>query len=1442
MATFFNRNSQYISSLVDYIRDTKPYHSKLTEVAEEYRFFDEMDVRITERLFSTTKLNSVWTEDYFSGGDSAFRLVNLKQLHSALNQGNPSNVQLPGTLRAFRDENTDFASIPFVYSKKAFDGVGVADVVIERQANRAILEPMVEGLDFFQSHGGIQLRLEQLNDTTGFNPLWAETRDNNLILDATLATRAAALDVSNPQSAVNQIRNLLNLIGGLPLSPTAQTLLNDLLTIIAIPDLPQDYEPFLNQVIADGTPVLGGFTGWIGNDGEPSISSTYIDEALSKLSPSLFFGSSTDLSFRESGKAAYESVETPYLRITNVSVAGSTAPGDTWRVVAVDSSSPTFQVFSSLNGYIGLFTAPGTFTSTPITFDAELIAQPPIGAEAIIKSRTRLVFSPIALTETWDIIKVNPLAYSRPMLSSTRYGYIVDAVGAVGLVTLLDTSLPSSVVTLTARANGITFDLTSTEIGYSGIATANVPYNDGRLAFTIRTGSASPFDEGDRFHIHIDNEPASVSNLNLGYGYDLDSYDNPNLLYNNTDSGDSDFNRPINFVFDTRFTDYDYGSMNLVVDETAVTQSWRLRAVPDLARPIATVKKDGSGPSVFVDLQDATSGVAPDPALIAAPLYSMLGDVDAAPDLALYYASEFVVEVSTDNFSTVTSLGTVPVGGSFSIGGVSFDLTPGSKPFIAVVSDDGLDPSVEGGDVFSFDVSNPLPSLAEQPVGLVATTGPRLVMHGDGFHEAPPANWTVAFTSSIDYTVTGFYTEGSVAQPVPGSPVSGRLTTPGSSTYEGASFNALNIHFTIVPGRVGFDAGDAFTFETYSRKPSYLVHGSTSGWHEPAVVGEPYWNGHLGFTIEKPIARLFAPDEVVGDNSWTLSDGVLSLSRLRFDATSCVYGLKPTANGWLVERNDIGAVGHLPTGGSFTDDFITLSFSGSTPIEATLQIIADDFHLWNAQDTIILNPAITAKLPVAGDYILVDKRTTDRFTLNLDQTNVDAPPSLSPLGINPLATSNIPIPLTIVPKDSTTSTAEFSDSGISHEIYSAGSGQLIGALRSTGASAFWPVTLEWDQTFFESYLKLNTSAIISTYGAGLNDKVHTRISESVKFIVGGGGLTTDYLFSDDINISVADLAQTVIYMATSIDGLRPDLLQLEDLSELTNLVELQNLNPGNTDGFIATIQDSPFGGFLPGFDNVNLDEEPEFYDTGVPLTDHFHQAQQLAGITPLTAAQQLMSIEDRQNRLAALINLIGNFLNNGDIYTTTLSQFLSNLDTDPIGTTIVPQFGLPARGLGIDITMGSDGADATKPSTDGVGAGIYDSMIVLAVDTAITHDTFNFDAGGLDATSDRYALIYTGELPPIPTPPLNLTSYADFVTPISIADAGFEARVIEINFQATPLNQAFIDTMPTPRVFIWTPDQPAPQQVAVVDRIASGQYRISTPAVSEAKLYVEPGP
>jgi hypothetical protein len=135
----------------------------------------------------------------------------------------------------------------------------------------------------------------------------------------------------------------------------------------------------------------------------------------------------------------------------------------------------------------------------------------------------------------------------------------------------------------------------------------------------------------------------------------------------------------------------------------------------------------------------------------------------------------------------------------------------------------------------------------------------------------------------------------------------------------------------------------------------------------------------------------------------------------------------------------------------------------------------------------------------------------------------------------------------------------------------------------------------------------------------------------------------------------------------------------------------------------------------------------------------------------------------------------------------------------------------------------------------------------MAVDPATTVDVFGYDVGGIDSIGNRTAIVFTGNLPPVPNPLPGFTTYDDFETPLSIVGdpsipADFTARTFEFHFQVTALNLATIQAMAIPKVFIWFPTALAPTQIAVVEKIGTGRYRVSLGSATEAKFYLQPGP
>lgn len=1399
-----SQGSRYVSSLANFTLDTKPYHSKLTEVAVEFRFDETMSVRVEDAVASRMATKAGWLYGFTSGGPGSFRALPFQRLVR------------PDVLRPIGAPTTDLLGVPHVYAKKSTLGYG------EVWREGATRDALVRGHDYFHCYGASTLRvsLAPANDTDQ-SRRWQPTNAEGVLATVTAVTQATALDTTNPTSPNRSIRSLLQQVEAqlsVTPNPAASAALTDLLTIIDTPDLPRSYEALLTALVDGGTPVIGGFTGWVGEDGTPP-GSRYLDDALSQLTPPAYFSVFSDARLRESGAASYPNgVVGPGFVVSGVEVVDVERPEE-WRIDVVGLGPTTLRVVGSTRGFIGTVVVGNRFTSTYLEFDTSVGAGVPAEGDAVLLSPiNRLTVGSSAPTQVWSLIQTDPLAYSRPVFTSPGLGFIQDLDGTANRVTLLDPTLPTGTVTLTATSP-TTFALTSdVEPGYTGTVTVGATFNDGRLGLRVNAGP-TPYQVGDRYLIGIFNAPAVATPPDVYFGYDLDSLDNQVSVYS-TDPADTTFNRPFEFRYDSRYVDFDPASLGLVVEETAVNgRRFRLTARPDGA-PLATLKKDGTTVSNAIDLTDPTSGIPPDPGLTSVPVFSMPDDPNPAPDLLVYQAATCRLEWSDDGFATSTFVADLPVGSTFTDPtlGISFTVPTLARPLIGVTSDDGLgDPRVEGGDVITWQVVNEAPRLEPTVVTLVAPAVATLLMHGDGFWAAPDAAWQVVFTSPTTYEVRATHTSGpTFGASLPGYPTTGALTTTGTGPYQGATYQDDLVHFTIVPGTAPFVAGAAFTFTTTARKPSILVHGSASGWMPEAVIGEWYWNGHIGFKVSVPEALVFQgtgtstaplrPSDPDGDK--------VTVTRVRPDAPALTYTFTRLAASFIVERDDAGVVGYAPLTGTFRDRYLTVDLT-SPAASFKVQVVPDPLPFWDGVDAVVVRPSITALGLRPGDTLAVRKAEAGQLALSLDYQQVPSPPALSalyPLGIDddfidldtgpsspPIETHSPEaiifdgwVPLTINGFDALGSVASFPDAATALTVRTAATDAVIGRITSLG-TLNEPIRFEWDEAFHTAYLPLGTRASLVTYGTGLDDKVRVRIHERVNFLIAGGVLLEDALFNDDVNTSIAEAWDWLVTMQ-------------------------------QVDAFTATIEDGPFGGFLPGYANLPYDAEDALgldltslaaaegrYDTGAPLVDHYLRAQHLSTLPSPTP--------DEVREQADLTSLLADYLQPGGLASTSLSQVLAALDTDPFDTsTVAPEMGRPALGLGIDIDQ--------RPTTTAVTAVADTASINLSTDTR-GFDFGGFDVGGLDAIEPATAILVASTVPPVPSPTPTFTTYEALDTPLA----------------TTVPARAFILTFPTavptvPAVTVWPASAPSPFTVPVVERLTARSFTFNLAVEDQVKVVV----
>lgn len=1309
-----NKNSLYVSSLVNFILDTKPYHVKLTEIVEEYRFFDDVKVKIEERFTSKAKIDSTWMYNYFSSANPMFRTMPAQRLTAPTFR---SDSYVVG-----QDENKDLSLVPFVYSKKTFDGLGVNAVYVR---HKDFSEALTESTDYFQSHGSFQFQIKQTyNANQEFVPLWATTPDDDLITEARRVTRLNALDRSNPASAINMITGFLNdiqaavnSIGG---HFDVQRELNALFAILNSDDLPQSYEALL---------------AWLAIPNDDNIlvplefpkDREYYEQRFSDYSSPLFFGMFTDLGVRESGKVEYESGHANHIKITNLKVAEG-KDIEEWTFTATDIQD-LYRVTGSSSGFIGFVTSGDSFDNGRVSFKTQRLSPSVVGDTVGIAPTRKLVIGQDAPLETWNIIKVNPIAHDRPQFNSQRYGFIQDLNGNIGNVSLLDPTLPTGDITLTSRGDN-TFDLQSDVTpSYKAIVTVGQLYNDGKIAFTIVKG-LNNFPRGAKFYIAIENIPAMADGLELGYGYDLDPYDDDTITKYPTGEN-------IGFFYDTRFTDFDLTSLNLKISDVAVNgRKWRLRALPDYTRPISNV-----------------TGI-PTP----------------QADLQIYYAGSFALEFSDNDFLSRTRVDTIQLGGAYTSAthGISFTLASGSKPFVAVSADDnGLPTRIEGGDIFSFTIKNPAPSLIESPIGLSSLNVPRLIMHSDSFFNAPQAKWVVNFTDSDTYTVTG--TAGEITY----GPVIAKLSPKGIDTREGNSFRELNVHFTIVPTG-GMVAGDKFTFNTFDDKPSYLVHGSVTGFTAPATVGKYYWNGKIGFKIRAPYVTTY-----VNGREVKVADGAYTV---REDCPSLIYTFVKNAFGYQITRSDTGESGFGNENVAYQDKYLKINLTGITEPEFKLSVDAHDYPLWNTADVIIINPKLRSRLPKAGEKVVVEKTEEGKFSLNLvpgvadisslnpvtvDQRFIDVNTHGLPLALTSPETALLQgwVPLMTEKMDSSTSVAEFSDPATSYIFRSSASNQKVGMLKDN--------VFEWDEEFYSKFLPLNAEANLIIQGTGWNDRVSVKISESIKLLIGGGALTEDWLFKDEINVKIVDTNHFDI-VATYNDDIQ------------------------------ALVDDGPFGGFLSGYGNVPYDTEG--YDAGQP--------------PDLYSMLGKYSISEQQQ--SDILSQWNNYLQNPAVIPTTEQQWAfvrAALAGDPNPGFVTDEIGFPSIGMGMDIS--------TKPENS-ASAAIAEAMTIKIVDRANLLESNNYDIGLLDSIDENTAILYVSGSLPIPSTGYQPgDEFESFDTPLSVDDP---ARIFELFFN-NPQDDP-------PKVSIWLEGEAMPIPVGIVENLKSNAYRFSIPRPSRAKIII----
>lgn len=173
---------------------------------------------------------------------------------------------------------------------------------------------------------------------------------------------------------------------------------------------------------------------------------------------------------------------------------------------------------------------------------------------------------------------------------------------------------------------------------------------------------------------------------------------------------------------------------------------------------------------------------------------------------------------------------------------------------------------------------------------------PQFIPFTASFINAPAETWTFMFQEGTnDFTVVG-----SISGPQKNATIGEEYENGIIRLRIVSSLEPIDVFQIYVPGyipdymsrmvaRGELIDGDKISLRIYDKKPNYLVHGSLTGFTQPAVLGEYYWNGKIGFFLDLPKYRVSDEPSVIQEirtGQVTLTDGTqITFNRPpRFDA------------------------------------------------------------------------------------------------------------------------------------------------------------------------------------------------------------------------------------------------------------------------------------------------------------------------------------------------------------------------------------------------------------------------------------------------------------------------------------------------------------------------------------------------------------------------------
>lgn len=1265
-------SSNAVDSLIAYINDVKPYHSKLSEIVEEYQFYESMNVAINDsKRFTRTKIAGIWDSETYSNGLYVpfANLAFTKQSKSSKHWNNALQIdpskpdsQIPGLNDAYYLRHN----------------IGIRSVF-----RNGIVQN--EGVDFHVSHGAYTIDVEgakqkyvesSLKNVIGDDSAkWVKglqimTESSSLFYEDVDGTNGTVADIVPNLNAQNYEEFTLscvqvnNTTDGIKLSyEHSQTVPS---TVWNIQHKLNSTNLFMQCYVVDAQTLVPISPARIEYVDANTANVYFSSERIGKVKLIRFIDSNSTyttsvVSPADSWYINHNLGTTDLIYNVLVNVDGVLEKMNPAKIDIVDDNNIIIRFSSprSGNASVGSISsyASATFTqSTPSdtwSFDNQLRTDS--GVFLVYDDQGNVVF-PQDLVISDSIIYVK---FSRPMAGKLLFAKLFSA----------------------GNENTI-FSVTGSETGLIGYARVGLKFTSQSLSFTIKPKAEdSVFNMGETYVLtpknrivthknYLDDEKWSFIKVNPI------AYEKPRFQKAGT---------PV-------ISDWVYKTTGIRPQVLTLTHNGSVfDVVSSLDGNVGTVVNGGTFSTAEYSFKVKSSIIDPiagDYFQITifneAPTISNL-DLTIGYDLATYddteYDDHFIGFDLTSLNLTILDPAVKTSYFELSYNGSTFDvfqynnsvdrrplaqyaaIVPGTayscKAFSITIP---VNVAYLPGDIFIFDVTNPDPYFNDHDVYMISTRFGLINLYPKSFIDSPAQLWTISVNE--DYSV-------SVVGSVSGAQALGSI----SESYDNGF-----IHFTLLQTDIPFTPGDKFYITIKDEKPSYLVYGEKSGFTKPLTLGKWYWNGKLGLKIDAPqyhIHEFISVGE--GKQSRTISTGSVLLDSVgntiqfnkppRFDARSDVYEFEPLSTHYQGQQlinvksasrgiqrgalrnsryiDDMRPEQSKHVGFEHHDGVIDIQINAAADLSTNVisfEVVSNDLPLYHANDLIIFNS------PVSSDNVKVERETIDKIYL---KTNTKS----AVLGQDPSIEEDQWFPTYTVQK------SPFSDESTEVDVYASLINKKVGTIKNFGGVTE-QYRLEVDGDFFNEFLPFNSRLSTKT---AQNEQEHAvvkaRITEKMRVF-------DYYRMSDLISVKLHE----------------------------NHAVKIDSHSPLFHDTILVTIDDKTFRGFFAGYDTAPFDIEANGYDDSDSTQTEFFSAS-AGGIGYLV--QDTPTVSKSVSKISETMTIY------------------SRLTSDALGfANAYAQTGLPALDQAgwnnADVTDGTPPVDA-----QGWNAASFDVVYGLEVDSVV---------------------------------------------------------------------------------------------------------------------------